>query len=185
MGNKKFIQFLAHKFMQSIGPCYPVNLHRIARQINSDICYRHDMPRTVNGATIPLRNGSYIITIKSHQPLFNERFSVAREIAHIVLGHCTDEIVVTSSAEVHNFGIFRYDMESYTFAMEMLVPMDELKCSLSAFEVLDIDRLCTLYGVGGDVIKTRLNELGSIRFNQTLPHTLSLSNCSAMQDHLI
>src|SRR5208337_2907578 len=94
---------------------------------------------------------------------------------HIVLGHCAEEIVVTSSSEMHNASILRNDMESYAFALEMLVPLEELKYSLSAYDFVDIDKLSTLYGVAGEIIKTRLNEIGVIPHN--LPHTLSLENC--------
>jgi len=177
MGNKELIQLSVRNFMQSIGPHYPVNLQQIAQQVNTHIYYRSDMPHNVNGATIPLQDGSYIIAIKSRQPILNERFAIAQEIAHIVLGHCTGGIIITSSSELHDQGIFQYDWESYAFAVEMLVPLEELKHTLAAHEILDIDKLCTLYGVSGEIIKTRLNEIGAIRFNPSLPHTLSLVSC--------
>ncbi len=177
MGNKELIQLAVRNFMQRIGPHYPVNLQQIAQQVNTDIYYRSDMPHNVNGATIPLQDGSYVITIKSHQPFFNERFALAQEIAHIVLGHCTGGIVITSSSELYDQGIFPCDWESYAFASEMLIPLEELKQALVAHEVLDIDKLCTLYGVSGEIIITRLNETGAIWFNRTLPYTLSLVSC--------
>jgi len=179
MGKKKHIQLLARNFMRKIAHGYTINLHQIAQQLNTQICYRNDMPRNVNGVTIPLQDGSYIIAIKSPQPFLSERFSIAREIAHIVLGHCAEGIVITSSSEMHNPGIFPCDWESFAFALEMLVPLEELRYSLSAYEVLDIDRLCTLYGVAGEIIKTRLNEIGLIQSSHALPHTLSLVNCGA------
>ena len=177
MGNKELIQLSVRNFMQRIGPNYPANLQQIARQLNTDIYYRSDMPHNVNGATIPLRDGSYIIAIKSHQPIFKQRFAIAQEIAHIVLGHCAGGIIITSSSELYNRGTFPYYFESCVFALEMLVPLEELKHTLDAHEVLDIDKLCTLYGVSGEIIKTRLNEIGAIRFYPSLPHTLSLVNC--------
>lgn len=177
MGNKELIQLSVGKFMQRIGLHYPVNLQQITQQVNTDIYYRSDMPHNVNGATIPLQDGSYIMAIRSRQPIFNERFAIAQEIAHIALGHCTGGIIITSSSELYDQGIFPYDWESYAFALEMLVPLEELKHTLAAHEVLDIDKLCTLYGVAGEIIKTRLNEIGAIRSNLPLPHTLSLVSC--------
>ncbi len=177
MRSEKLVQLSVRNFMRKIGSCYPANLQYIAQQGNIQICYVDEMPKNVNGATIPLQDGSHIIAIRSRQPLLDERFSIAREIAHIVLGHCTGGIIITSSSELHDKGLFKYDWESYAFAIEMLVPLEELRNTLSAHEVLDIDKLCTLYGVSGEIIKTRLNEIGAIRFSPTLPHTLSLVSC--------
>ncbi len=177
MGNKELMQLSVRNFMRRIGPHYPVNLQQIAQRVNTDIYYRSDMPHNVNGATIPLKDGGYIIALKSRQPIFNERFALAQEIAHIALGHCAGGIIITSSYESYNQGIFPYDWESYAFAKEMLVPLEELKHILAAQEVLDIDKLCTLYGVSGEIMKKRLNEIGAIRSNPALPYTLSLASC--------
>ena len=177
MGNKEFIQLSVRNFMQRIGPYYPVNLQQIAQILKADIYYRGDMPNNVNGATIPFHDGSYIIAIKSRQSIFNERFAIAQEIAHIVLGHCASGIIITSLYERYDQGTFTYDWESYAFALEMLVPLEELRLTLAAHEVLDIDKLCTLYGVSGEIIKTRLNEIDAFRFNAPMPHTLSLISC--------
>src|SRR5208283_2697581 len=177
MRNKELVQRSARIFMQEIGPCYPANLHQIAQRMNIQIHYRSDLPQNVNGATVPLNDGSYVVAIKSHQSFLNERFSIAREIAHIVLGHCAEGIVITSALEMHNQGVPPCDRESYTFALELLVPLEQLKHAVSESEFLDIDKLCTLYGVSGEIIKTRLDELGLIQSIPSLPHTLSLVCC--------
>jgi Zn-dependent peptidase ImmA (M78 family) len=177
VGKKELIQLAVQNFMKKIGPNYPVNLQQVARQVNTYVYNRSDMPHNVNGATIALKDGSYIIAIKSRQPIFNERFAIAQEIAHIVLGHCTGGIIITSPSEMYDQGIFPCDWESYAFALEMLVPLEELKHTLDAHEVLDIDKLCTLYGVSGEIIKTRLKEIDATQFNPTLPYTLSLVCC--------
>ena len=177
MRHKELVHISARNFMQEMGPCYPANLHQIAQQMNVQIHYRSDLPNNVNGATIPLIDGSYAVAIRSSQPFLNERFSIAREIAHIVLGHCAEGIIITSASEMCNQGVFPFDRESYAFALEMLVPLEELKQTLSTCEVLDIDKLCTLYGVSGEIIKIRLHELGLIQSIPSLPHTLSLAGC--------
>lgn len=172
MRSKKLVQLSARNFMQENGSCYPVNLQHIAQQGDIQICYIDNMPNNVNGVTIPLQDGSYIIAIRSRQPLLNERFSLAREIAHIVLGHSAEGIIITSTQD-----IFPGDWESHAFALEMLVPLEELKYILSTNEVPDIDKLCTLFGVSGEIIIERLNEIGLIQFNPTMPYTLSLVSC--------
>lgn len=177
MRSRELVQLAARSFMQTIGPYYPVSLHQVAQQMNVQIHYSSDLPGKIGGATIPVSDGSYVVVTKSHQPFLNERFSIALGIAHIVLGHCSEGIVVTSLLEMCEKGVLSCDREAYIFALEMLVPLEELKHTVAACEVLDIDKLCTLYGVSGEIMKTRLDESGMIQSVPYMPHTLSLANC--------
>lgn len=146
----------------------PVDVRKLARHL--DLSVQIDsLPRDISGFLY--RKGAHkVIGVNVRHPLERQRFTIAHEIGHFVLGHAHDEVHVD-----HNFGfIFRderssrgsskEEIEANAFAAALLMPARFLMNDLSskAFDVVksnDIPRLAKRYGVSVQALSIRLGSL--------------------------
>lgn len=113
---------------------------------------------------IELKNGRPVITYNSSDAAVRQRFTVAHEIGHYVLGHLgagktkfRDPASHFSSA-THSIE----EREANRFAANLLMPEATVKYAVERRGVHSIDRLAELFGVSQVAMKYRLENLGLI-----------------------
>lgn len=114
----------------------PVKLSAICRQKRIVLLYDHDgtyLSRNERGLTFIDSKGEFNIVLNPHDSIAVQRYTIAHELGHIVLGHFDRNILSTSNAE--------YQAER--FAIDILAPACIL-WGLDLHTAKDISEVCNI-----------------------------------------
>ncbi|OGF20574.1 hypothetical protein A2316_00480 [Candidatus Falkowbacteria bacterium RIFOXYB2_FULL_38_15] len=136
----------------------PIPLEKVANLFSIKVIYYPSFPDHVSGIIIN-REGLLAIGINSDKPKVRQRFTLAHELGHFLLGHEIDEKIIE--------GIYDrptdQEREANEFAAELLVPKDFLEKDIKEkLIVLKIPELARRYEVSEQAISVRLLETGLI-----------------------
>ena len=115
-------------------------------------------------------NTQFGVIVNSDQPDDRVRFSLAHELAHIILGHKSEKSNITSSIKGRRFNPIERDAD--TFAAELLMPESELINISKKFmedgllSELEIFQLSQKFAVSFKAMLVRLSELKIISRSQ-------------------
>jgi Zn-dependent peptidase ImmA (M78 family) len=110
-----------------------------------------------------------VIGLNSNNPLTRKRFTIAHELAHLLLhstsGVHVDEIVVQMRDRKASEGVDEREMEANRFAAELLMPQKFLEEDIQSMGRIHADdeeaiaRLAKRYGVSKQAMAIRLSSL--------------------------
>lgn len=147
----------------------PVALDRIAKHLNASVQYK-PFDGDLSGLMRRNPDGTAIIGINVSHPLTRRRFTLAHEIAHLVL-HSDEKLHVDSSFPVafrnesSGLGTDDLEIEANQFAAALLMPEEFLRRDIieadhtNDFEDV-IGTLARRYRVSAQAMGIRLNALG-------------------------
>ena len=98
------------------------------------------------------------ITIREGEPTSRQRFSVAHELGHAVLGHGSSP---RRTKPYTQSSYIRKEMEANIFAAELIMPRDAIK-ALVEVRGLGFEELCKKFDVSRKAMEIRLQQLGYI-----------------------
>ncbi len=116
MRSGSFISEKAKKFASEYGIFREKDLESILGELNVGLYAACDMPEEISGITIKSGKKRYVFIINQQQDRFERITSIVCQIAHIILGHCRNRIVITSDIKNSKS---QQDKEAYRFALEL------------------------------------------------------------------
>ncbi|SRR6266566_225427 len=150
----------------------PVPVEVLASAVGAEVRYE-PFPGQLSGMVHRKADGSAIIGINSLHPLTRQRFSIAHELAHLVL-HKDEDLHVdeTSSirfrSELSSRAVDVGEIEANQFAAELLMPskmlfseIDKLPGDLGTEEA--VTKLAERFQVSEQAMTFRLSGLGVLR----------------------
>lgn len=128
----------------------PVNLEVIADRLSVSI----------EGKDNITHSGQYIndvISFNTQQSLTQQRFSIAHQLGHHVLGYksCAEETPLTFSTSAHNLK----EVLANQFALSLLIPTKHLRFAVLKKGKTDLKELADIFGVSTVAMNERLKHV--------------------------
>ncbi|MDY0204822.1 MAG: ImmA/IrrE family metallo-endopeptidase [Desulfovibrio desulfuricans] len=99
------------------------------------------------------------ITINENDALSRQRFSVAHEIGHCVLGHGSSPRDNQAAYNQQNYS--KKEFQANIFAAELLMPKDAMQVMVE-IRGMKLATLCETFGVSEEAMTIRLRSLGYV-----------------------
>ena len=153
----KYINDMAEKALLVIGSkVLPVAVNEIAGKFNLKVV-EFDFPDSFSGV---LKRERGVIGVNKKHALVRQRFTIAHELGHFVLGHSignTDDVMDDSfDKPIHN------EKEANIFASAILMPEKWLKEEIKG-RPLDLKSLASSFCVSEQALTIRLLQLNLIK----------------------
>lgn len=145
----------AREILQRYGTKFPVDVLGIAQRMGFEVIPESYTPY---GGMAEIVDDRKIIRFRSTDPLRRQRFTIAHEIGHHLLGHthggacCRDDDYTPGSD--------RKEREANAFAAELLVPSNYLQFVMEHAQYKSVQDIADRFDVSGAVIEYRLKDLG-------------------------
>lgn len=147
----------------------PVPVEKIARAEGLAVALKK-LEGDISGFLLRQNEGSPLIGVNSHHPRVRQRFTVAHELGHYLLGdegalHIDRKFELRLRDNLSSQGVDSDEMEANLFAAELLMPEDLLSRDLEEAQPLDISddskvrRLAKRYGVSSQALMIRISSL--------------------------
>ncbi|MCK5123524.1 MAG: ImmA/IrrE family metallo-endopeptidase [Candidatus Pacebacteria bacterium] len=134
----------------------PIILKKILDKLGADLnVFSFDFSDEISGLQINSKNKDTIVYNKNHHT-HRQRFTVAHELGHWLLGH-------TSKNGVSNLEDKRpSEIEANQFAAELLMPIAFLKADIK--NIKNVEKLAQMYWVSEEAMWWRLRDLNLIKY---------------------
>lgn len=155
------VKTLARKLLKDLGINEPpVDLIQVARHLNAEIVMSDELPEEVHGTVVPLKSGKFLILISVFICETRRNFTIAHELAHIVLRHHRIARVLTSTASISSLKDAENKIERLAdaFASELLMPKHWVRKYVNTYGT-DVQELAELFMVSREAMRIRLKEL--------------------------
>ncbi|GAB1254581.1 ImmA/IrrE family metallo-endopeptidase [Desulfovibrio falkowii] len=103
-------------------------------------------------------DGGPLITYNPNESIVRQRFTIAHELGHHVLGHGAQDRDTPANFMMPNNSLLEKDAN--TFAAQLLMPKDFLKAVIEVRLVRDIATLASMFKVSKPAMSYRLRNLG-------------------------
>ena len=139
----------------------PVDLKKILANLNINLL-SYSFPNKVSAILLKEKN-MLVVGVNSNQHQHRQRFSIAHEIGHYVLGHYKDIFVDFSEISEGRFDAFDIghnkiqEQEANYFASELLMPSEMIKRDFE--KIGNINEIINLYNVSKDALWVKLIKL--------------------------
>jgi len=165
--NKNVVQRLARQFMHDYNLTPTIDLNKAARSVNAMII-EMEMPIKYSGACTPPFGEfkEFVIGVNTNRSIGHQRFTIAHEIGHIVMGHPQEHGPIFFSAIENFMTVYPLDRDANVFAAELLMPSRHLKSLVYESGLRDVEKLCRLYQVSKAAMEIKLQELGVVSSSQ-------------------
>lgn len=113
---------------------------------------------------VEICDGKPLITYNTSEPPMRQRFTVAHELGHVVLGHLTAahpkfrDSAANFSSSAHQ----REERDANRFAAQLLIPADTVEYAVVQKKIFGIAQLAKIFGVSPIAMEYRLKNLGLI-----------------------
>jgi hypothetical protein len=140
----------------------PVNVEDIAKRLGMEVGSISPEDNDLSGLAEITSGGKRIIRRATHESFNRQRFTLAHEIGHHMLGHVTKEHKQCRdnfnnfSSEVHS----SLEQQANNFAAQLLMPEEALRIMIFRKGVTDINELSNSFNVSGAAMYYRLKNLG-------------------------
>lgn len=150
-----------------LGLTIPVDVRAVARQLGAKVL-AEPATKEVSGALVLQKGVPVIITNRSHS-LTRQRFTLAHELAHLLLhvsrnmtvAHTTREVLFRDTRASQ--GVDRREIQANAFAAGLLMPQDEVRMrvrtALGPFDEERIAELAEEFDVSTAAMVVRLKDL--------------------------
>lgn len=135
----------------------PVNVEAIARDLDADIVRRADLSPNISGK-VERVGDRFLITVNANHSLQRQRFTIAHEIAHIVMH--TDRI----GDGIVDDGLYRsplggvIERQANVYAATILMPAKLVGAAWRS-GVKDYASMARMFDVSSEVARIRMQEL--------------------------
>lgn len=159
MGREYVIKNLVGDFIRKNDLNIPVDLKQAAKAVKA-VIIEQNMPSSICGMVIrPFGDiKESIICVAKNQTLYRKRFTIAHEIAHIVLNHPSKNGLFVLYRKRRFIDTFDCERQANIFAAELLMPSAHLICMANNLRH-DVNLLSSYYKVSKQAMKIRLDEL--------------------------
>lgn len=136
----------------------PIDPKQIISEIDDLQVVSESLPDNISGRiSYDFDKSSYIITVNENHHPNRQRFTIAHELGHYVLGHGSKEDVLYRNGESDPD-----EIEANAFAAEILMPKGVIHHLVFEQDITDIRVLAKKLWVSDDAMYYRLKNLGLI-----------------------
>ncbi|MDD2208754.1 MAG: ImmA/IrrE family metallo-endopeptidase [Bacilli bacterium] len=136
----------------------PVPIEKIAELFNLKVVPYSKFHDSISGVIIQQEDLN-VVGVNSNHAIVRQRFSIAHELGHYLLGHDSTKMVDTTFDVSTN-----KEQQANEFAAELLMPLDLLKKDIENHpREYDIPALAKRYDVSAQAISVRLLQTGLIK----------------------
>ena len=139
----------------------PIDLNKILMHLGINLL-PHSFPEKVS-AILLKENNMFVVGVNSSHHPHRQRFSIAHEIGHYMLGHYRDNFVDNEDISEGRYDPFDtehnkvQEQEANYFAGELLMPSDMLKRDFD--KLRNVEEIAKLYNVSKEALWIRLLKL--------------------------
>jgi len=138
----------------------PVDVESIARQLGADVQYGD-----LGGLSgeVALQDRVPVIKVNSNDSLTRQRFTIAHELGHLMLGHLADGKKFRDPSK--NYTLGNYDpkeRDANYFAAALLMPDDAVRAYAAGMDSPTATTLANAFGVSNAAMGIKLKMLGII-----------------------
>lgn len=150
-------------YAQSLLACYwdrtiPIDPKQLIDNIDDLQVVSENLPDNISGRiNYDFNKNSYIITVNENHHPNRQRFTIAHELGHYVLGHGSKEDVLYRNGDSDPD-----EVEANAFAAEILMPKGVIRHLIFEQDITDIRILAKKLWVSDDAMYYRLRNLGLI-----------------------
>lgn len=167
---KKHVKSLARELLKRHEVSEPpVPVEKIARAEGIGLVLKK-LEGDISGFLLRQDDGSPLIGVNSHHPRVRQRFTVAHELGHYLLGdedslHVDRKFELRLRSNLSSQGVDSDEIEANLFAAELLMPEFLLNHDLEDAQPFDISdesevrRLAKKYGVSSQALMIRISSL--------------------------
>lgn len=134
---------------------YPILLKKIAEHIDGLFIDGREFEDGLSGASVKYNGQIFIAYNKDHSVVRN-RFTVAHELGHMLLGHTENFNLFDLNSKKCN------EIEANQFAAELIIPLNLLKIAIKKYKT--VDQLASAFWVSKDAMGWRVMETGFFKF---------------------
>lgn len=167
---KRYVKSIARELLDQYEVSDPpVPVERLAKAEGIRLVLK-DLEGDISGFLLRQDDGSPVIGVNSHHPRVRQRFTVAHELGHYLLGaedslHIDRKFELKLRSNLSSQGVDSDEMEANLFAAELLMPGFLLNHDLEDAQPFDISdeseirRLARKYGVSSQALMIRISSL--------------------------
>jgi Zn-dependent peptidase ImmA (M78 family) len=150
----------AQQILSNFAQEFPVDPMAIAKRMGINLVSEQS---AVSGTAYCSPEGACWITYNMFDHPVRQRFTVAHEIGHHVLGHTQYGRRFRDNPENYSMSSLPEEREANSFAAELLMPLSQLEYMLYVQNVDDISQLAEIFNVSEIAMAIRLRNLGVYR----------------------
>ncbi len=135
----------------------PVDIRKIAESVGLTI--QDSSPERKSGY---LNAENKTIFVSPSESPIRQRFTVAHELGHFVLGHGSSDRLITDWSIRYTPEQVKKERDANQFAAEVLMPPSALSFLIDKMDITDFGHLCKQLGVSSLSLHNRLQNLGYI-----------------------
>jgi Zn-dependent peptidase ImmA (M78 family) len=161
------IKRVARNFVFKNNIQIPISINHIAKIVKAAIIY-YKFPKNMDGDTLKIAKGftikgaedaEYLIIVNTLHSDTRKRFTIAHEIAHILLKHHEKRVLYQLSdnvkvKEMENI----FNREADIFAAELLMPAAHVSNIVNNYKVKDVEVLSDYYKVSKSAMEIKIKE---------------------------
>ena len=138
----------------------PVDVESIARQLGADVQYG-DLAGL--SGEVALQNRVPVIKVNSNDSLTRQRFTIAHELGHLMLGHLSDGRKFRDPSKNYTLGSYDpKERDANYFAAALLMPDDAVRAYAAGMDSPTATTLANAFGVSNAAMGIKLKMLGII-----------------------
>lgn len=144
-------------------PVDPVKIARTAGIAVYLTDFKPEDGENIAGSVV-IHNGTPEIYVAKSHPHVRKRFTVAHEVAHIMLGHLTDKDgeLIEDEVRLRSAARDQKERDANAYAADLLMPYAMMRDAVAS-GIRDIDRLASLFGVSTQAMRIRINNIAAGR----------------------
>ncbi len=155
----------AHKARQVLSEFWdgslPINPVKAAEHFGIEVRRTNDDDSCSGSAFMD--DGQKVIEYKNSEFSLRQRFTVAHELGHHMLGHATNDRQFRDGAKEFNIHTHDpFEVQANKFAAELLMPKEMVDFLIEKKEITDLKQLAKKFDVSTMAMKFRLGNLGWI-----------------------
>lgn len=169
-----FAKRKAQQLLQEVGTTEPpVHVELLAEHVGARVRYEPFSGENLSGMAYRQPDGKLFIGVNALHPRNRQRFTIAHEIAHLVLHqqedlHIDEAFTINLRSDRSSLAVDEREIEANQFAAELLMPVTWLEADLQERKVdLEsgdevIEELAKRYQVSVQAMTIRLSALGAL-----------------------
>lgn len=138
----------------------PINPKKVAKLENIKVLPKEDLSvRDLSGELIRM-NDSVVIYYNPGDSIKRQRFTIAHELGHYILGHGSNFCDSKSNFTMSHYD--RREVDANLFALELLIPEIAVNVLIKQRKITNANELCRIFNVSLEAMSFRLKDLAFI-----------------------
>ncbi len=139
----------------------PVDVFAIAEKQGARVEPSEELVREGLSGKVCINDGDAIIYYNPQEPSVRQRFTVAHELGHLVLGHVHGGECHRDPTKNYNLQVFDpNERDANVFAAHLMMPPAAVRIAVNRMKGVSLEKLARLFGVSQKAMEIRLKSMG-------------------------